>query len=356
MLAGLEALQIQDFRCMQRVELRPSSGINVIVGENASGKTSLLEAIFFLGRGRSFRGARRGALVRDAGSSASLIGRVLAQKRQVMVGLRWERTGPIEARVGGRPATSLAELGLVLPVEAIEPEVHKLVEEGPEWRRRFMDWGSFHVEPRFLDCWRRYRRSLRQRNAALVDHSPALLDTWDEELARAGEDLAACREGFVRQLKPVMRDVSIELLGVPVDLEHRRGWSRDDGLAEALRESRDRDIRLQRTLAGPHRAELTIRLDDSAARARVSRGQQKLIAAGLMLAQMQVVQAMTGRRGVLLLDDPAAELDRRRVALLIDAVRRMDTQLFVTALDLDTLPRDLDARLFHVEHGELRRG
>jgi DNA replication and repair protein RecF len=182
---SLQGLGLRDFRCIETADLELHGRCNVISGENASGKTSLLEAIFFLGRGRSFRTARNETLIRKGRHELMLTGRVHGAGRSQAVGVRFGREG-IEARAGGERIASLAELAGVMPVQAIDPEVHRLVEEGPQERRRYLDWGVFHVEPNFVDHWRRYQRALRQRNAALRAGQPAsVVRAWNPELVEA---------------------------------------------------------------------------------------------------------------------------------------------------------------------------
>ena len=355
MPGSLDRLQVTDFRCLQAAELEPSPGLNLIVGANASGKTSLLEAIFVLGRGRSFRTLRRARLVRDGASGFTVAGQVTRDRQDARIGVRGSRTEPLEIRIDGHAAGNAAKLSEWLPVEAIDPEVHKLVEEGPERRRRYLDWGTFHVEHGFLAAWGRYRKALRQRNALLqrLQRPGNELDAWEEEMSRAGTALTGMRQRFVDELATPLATLSTQLLDLEAKIDFRPGWDRGAALLDVLGAGRERDLAVGRTLSGPHRAELVIELDSARARARVSRGQQKLLAASLILAQLQVLATAGQRRAVLLLDDPGAELDRRRVALLIGAVQQMDLQLFITALDRSYLP-DLDARTFHMEQYEPR--
>ena len=350
MPGSLDRLQVTDFRCLEHAELEPSAGLNLIVGANASGKTSLLEAIFVLGRGRSFRTARRARLVRDLANEFTVAGQVTRDRREARIGVRGARSEPLVIRINGQPAGNAAELSEWLPVEAIDPEVHKLVEEGPERRRRYLDWGTFHVEHRFLEAWGRYRKALRQRNALLqqLQRSTGELDAWEEEMSQAGTALTEMRQGFLGELTAPLAMLSSQLLDLEAKIDFRPGWDRDSALLDVLRAGREQDLALGRTLSGPHRAELVIELDSARARARVSRGQQKLLAASLILAQLQVLATAGQRRAVLLLDDPGAELDRQRVAGLIAAVQQLDLQLFITALDRTNLP-DLEARTFHME-------
>ena len=354
---SLERLSLEDFRCVARAELDCDPRCNLITGENASGKTSLLEAIFFLGRGRSFRSARNELLIRHGASQFSLLARVRQGGITQPLGLRLSAEG-IEARYAGRPVGGLAELATVLPVQAIDPEVHRLVDGGPQERRRYLDWGVFHVEPNFVELWRRYQRALRQRNACLkAGQANALVQAWDRELVEAGEAVAQHRVHYLQGLSGAVRAVGQRLLGAEIELSLHQGWSADRTLAEALEHSLSRDRERGLTHAGPHRADLGLRVAGLPARDRVSRGQQKLLAATLLLGQLAHDAERGSPMAALLVDDPAAELDAGNLERLLDEVIQLPVQLFLTALDprnpvLSRLPQ---ARRFHVEHGVLTR-
>ncbi len=349
----LERLDITDFRCIREAALDPDPGINLVTGPNASGKTSLLEAIFVLGRGRPLRTARSARLARDGTDRYRLIGRVRHATRSVTIGIEGDHAGTM-ARIGGEPARSLANLADTLPVQIIDPDVHKLLEEGPERRRQYVDWGVFHVERRFLETWRRYQRALKQRNAALRTGSPdAMLDRWDEMLVADGEQLDKFRRRYIEALTAHMSPVSDAVVGAAVKLSYRRGWSDDRSLPDQLVEIRQRDRELGYTTTGPHRADLSIALDGRQARGRASRGQQKLIAASALIAQIRQLKTTVGLTPVLLLDDPAAELDAAGRIRLLEAASDLGTQLFVTALQTGDLPSLTPQRVFHVEHGAM---
>ena len=269
-----------------------------------------------------------------------------------MVGLELAGEG-VTARIGGRAAGSLAELSQAFPVQAIEPGIHRLVEEGGYGRRRWMDWAVFHVEPPFVDHWVRYTRALKQRNAALKTDA-AQASIWDGELARLGELIAESRSGFVRQLEPYWQDAVRALSGLPVELHYLRGWSQEHSLQEALRASRLRDEARHLTHPGPHRADVAMRLYGRPAREVLSRGQQKLVAAAMMLAQLRFLQAATGTTPTLLLDDPAAELDGEHLERFIAQVSQLESQLVVTSLHAESRLFGSPARSFHVEHGRVQ--
>jgi DNA replication and repair protein RecF len=354
---SLQGLGLRDFRCIQTADLELHGRCNVISGENASGKTSLLEAIFYLGRGRSFRTARSETLIRKGGHELLLTGRVHRAGRSQAVGVRFSRER-FEARAGGERIASLAELARVLPVQAIDPEVHRLVEEGPQERRRYLDWGVFHVEPSFVDHWRRYQRALRQRNAALrAGQGPTVVQAWNPELVEAGERVAEFRQRYLELLRPHVAAVGERLLGLPLELGLSRGWAGDATLADALEAAWPRDAERAMTHVGPHRADLSIRVGGELARDRISRGQQKLTAASMLLGQLRCDAEQGSAVAALLVDDPAAELDSAHLEKFLREVLDLPAQLFVTALDaqnpsIRALPQ---GHMFHVEHGVLTR-
>jgi DNA replication and repair protein RecF len=328
----LSLLQVTDFRCLQSAELELDPHFTLISGPNASGKTSLLEAMYVLGRGRSFRTRRLEHLIRHGAERFVVFGEVDTAHRRVPMGVEGSAAG-MRAQIDGDKPSSLAELALQLPVQIIDPEVHHLIEEGPSRRRRFLDWGVFHVEQSFVGHWQRYQQVLKQRNAALKAHQPrAIVSVWDSDLVRSGELLSAARARYVTTLSPRAEAIGRNLLGMELSLSYRSGWAKDQSMAEALQQSWNHDQEAAATQIGPHRAELAIRLDGTAVKDRISRGQQKLLAAALLIAQIKLFPEGSPVQPSLLLDDPAAELDDERLAGLIREVSSQSVQLIVTTL------------------------
>ncbi|MDE2306174.1 MAG: DNA replication/repair protein RecF [Gammaproteobacteria bacterium] len=331
---GLRRLQVTDFRCLPSADLSFDPRFTLISGANGSGKTSLLEAIYWLGRGRSFRTRKLSRLIRFGQQRCIVFGEVEGARGVLPLGIEATTEG-VRARIGGRDAESVAELALHFPVQIIDPEVHKLIEEGPTGRRRFLDWGVFHVEPSYLANWQRYRQALAQRNAALKSRQPgSLVRIWDADLARAGATIDEARKRYVDRLRDVAEQGVKRLLGGSLEIQYRSGWAQDLTLDEALIRSIDLDTQRGATQVGPHRAELVVRTDGVLAREHVSRGQQKLLAAALLIAQLELLRAVH-ERPTLLLDDPAAELDANRLSRLIEEVARVSPQLIVTTLQPD---------------------
>jgi DNA replication and repair protein RecF len=326
-------MQVTDFRCLQTVSLDLDPHFTLISGPNASGKTSLLEAMYVLGRGRSFRTRRLEQLIRRGAERFVVFGEIDSPDRLIPVGVEGSASG-VRARIGGAPASSLAELALALPVQVIDPQVHALIEEGPNRRRRFLDWGVFHVKQSFIGDWQRYRQALKQRNAALkAGQPPAAISAWDGDLVRYGDFLTEARSQYVAMLAEHAKAIGRNLLGMELELRYRAGWAKDLGLAQALQQSRAHDQASGSTQVGPHRAELAILLNGLPVKDRISRGQQKLLAAALLIAQLKLFPESAPLRPSLLLDDPAAELDDERLAGLIREVSNHSVQLIVTTLN-----------------------
>ncbi len=248
----------------------------------------------------------------------------------VRVGFEVSRAGAT-ARIGGRPAETLAELSQAFAVQVIEPGIHRLVEEGGYRRRRWLDWAVFHVEPQFVDLWLRYNRVLKQRNAALKTQA-ATVAIWDEDLSRTGEAITEARQRLLERLRPYWNTAVTALSGLEVELHYVRGWGQEQSLAEALLASRTTDELRRQTQAGPHRADVAVRLHGRAARDVLSRGQQKLVAVAMTIAQLRLLQDLLQVTPTLLLDDPAAELDAERLQRFIDEVASLRCQLVVTSL------------------------
>jgi DNA replication and repair protein RecF len=388
---SLVELTVDDLRCLEHAELQLHPGHNLIWGGNGSGKTSLLESIFLLGRGRSFRTRNSERLIRhgrdrlvvfgrtaggndpgdstcsDAGLERLGIGEVnrspgnpadlmrsgIPSSLTQALGVQVSRADGTIARISGATARSLTELTQAFPVQVIDPGVHKLVEEGGHRRRRWMDWAVFHVEHQFGDWWLRYTRILKQRNAALRTQ-PAQVSVWDAELARVGELIAESRRRFVESLLPYWRESVLALSGLEPELHYFKGWAQDVSLAEALAASKARDESKRLTHPGPHRADVIVRMNGRPAREVLSRGQQKLVAVAMTLAQLNLLQEATQTTPTLLLDDPAAELDGDHLRRFIEQVMRLQSQLVLTSLHSESHLFGTPNRVFHVEQGRVQ--
>jgi DNA replication and repair protein RecF len=348
---SLAELTVDNVRCVAHAEVVLHPGQNLIWGGNGSGKTSLLESIFLLGRGRSFRTRNSERLIRHGQSQLVVFGRTAQDAGlPTPLGIQVSRTEGTKARIAGAPVSALTDLSETFPVQAIDPGVHKLVEEGGHRRRRWLDWAVFHVEHSFADHWLRYARALKQRNAALRSQ-PDQAALWDSEVARLGEIIADARGRLLKQLEPHWKEMLSRLTGVEVELHYSRGWTQELPLAEALKEALPRDRVRGLTHPGPHRGDVLVRLRGKPAREVLSRGQQKLVAIAMTLAQLSLLQQATDLRPTLLLDDPAAELDTDHLQRFIAQVRELKCQLVLTSLSPEFHSFGAPDKVFHVEQG-----
>ncbi|NIV47801.1 MAG: DNA replication and repair protein RecF, partial [Gammaproteobacteria bacterium] len=275
--------------------------------------------------------------------------------RIASVGVRNSSAG-LEVRIDGESGGGAAELAVALPLQVIDPDVHNLVAGAPEERRRYLDWIAFHVEHGYLDSWRRFRRALKQRNAALrAGQAVASIRGWNAEVAELAAIVDAARRLALEVATDSLEEAGRALLGSEVRFEYRRGWREGVALMDALESGTERDIQLGSTQAGPHRADLKLIYDERQARKLVSRGQQKLLASAMVLAAAETAQAALERPLLLLLDDPAAELDEASLARLMARVRNLGSQVIATSLHPETPIIDTAGAMFHVERGVLRR-
>lgn len=347
----LTSVDIQNFRCIESAQLELDPRCTGILGENASGKTSLLEAIYFLGHGRSFRTAQRDKLRGVHANWFRVVGRVSTERGSLVAGVEFtgEKT---RAHLAGQGVSGIAEIAEVLPIQVIDPGVHRLIEEGSSRRRRLVDWGVFHVKHEFLSSWRRYQRALQQRNAALKTPAAAeLITAWEGELAAAGAIVDQLRSEYIAELRPHFERFASRLVGSTAQFSYRRGWVQEMTLAEALTSARAKDLRLKTTTVGPHRADLSFQVDGTVARDRVSRGQQKMLAAAFVLSQLALRAARDVPLACLMLDDPAAELDVDNLGKLLAAIAEIPSQLIVTSVHERGLEGIDVGRRFHVKQG-----
>lgn len=352
----IDTLSIRNFRCIESADLTPAGGINCIVGDNASGKTSLLETVFILGRGHSFRQSSLRDAIRQTADALTIRSRSSnTTGQQHRIGAHHNRRG-FQIKLDDQAATSRFELVNVTPLQHIDPNVHKLLEQGPQYRRQFLDWGVFHVEHLFFPAWRRYRRAMKQRNRALRHQLPKHdVVAWDAELVQQGEIVDACRRRYIGYLAALLPDSARRLIGEQdLDIHYSAGWRGNEGLGVALARSLAQDYRAGFTQQGPHRADLKVSVANSKARDWVSRGQQKILTSCLLLCQATILRRHKNIQPILLIDDLAAELGQSYRAALAEEIIRVGGQCFLTFLDDSSIPAPLQtAHRFHVEQGRI---
>lgn len=360
----LTRLQVTSWRNLASAELTAEARFVVLHGDNAQGKTNLLEAVYVLATLRSFREHRPQRLILHDQPAA----RIEAEVRGAS-GLRrlsWEhsRADGRSLKLDGSPATALRDW--FAPIRAILfcPEHISIVRGGPDERRGFIDRARFTARPAYLDLVRNYRRALKQKGALLRGPRPPKdveLDVWDQRLAALGVRMANQRLEIVDQLREPFQEMMRQIAGKEeVDLQ-MRGLGipgvTEGSLRERLNRARAQERRRRMILAGPHRDDVAILLNGHPARQFASQGQARSIVLALKLAELEAARRR-GEAPMFLLDDLTSELDARRRARLVELLAGMESQIWITTTDpayLGPLPADLSCR-WRVDSGAVRSG
>jgi DNA replication and repair protein RecF len=354
----LTQLQIKNFRNIEDSQLTPVQGVNLIIGDNASGKTSLLEAIYYLSHIRSFRTQHITDLITRQTPYLQLVANIeTSEKNIIPFGIRRSRNKS-EIRVNKQPVKRVSDIAAQFPVLAIHPDSYKLITGSPSQRRQYLDWGVFHVEHGFFKAWQRFKKALSQRNASLkLKQKYDVCQLWNSEIHTTAHYIDKLRQQYFDKLRPYFNHLTKQFFGDNlVEIEYKRGWSAESDLLELLEENLQKERMRGYTQYGPHRAEIVIKVNGQSAQTCISRGQQKLLVALMRLAQAMQFTEATNKTCVLLYDDLAAELDANHRILILSVLSKMNIQLFLTAIEPQQI--DLSAweikKMFHVEHGKLK--
>lgn len=352
----LAQIDIHHFRNITQAQLQPAQGINLILGENGSGKTSLLEAIFVLAMGRSFRSRFLKNLVKHEQQRLTLFARSLDK---TPIGLQYDLQGGLQIRLNNAPLKRLSDLAFHIPVQSIPANCHQFFEQGPKYRRKMVDWGVFHVEHQFNYHWQAYKKVLQQRNAAIKSHKPLPeISLWDKALSQHGNAITEMRQRYLKQLiiefRPFFKKLCPELADYTFSLRYLQGWNKDYLFADYLKTNLERDMALGYTRSGPHAADWSFRVNNADPYEMLSRGQQKLFFLSLCMAQIMILANQKRQENTLLLiDDLSSELDWHHQQTVIKTLRDLPVQSFIssTNLALSALITAENEKRFHVEHG-----
>mgnify|MGYP003683127291 CR=1 FL=1 len=357
----ISRLEVHQVRNLKQVAIDLHSAANVVYGINGSGKTSFLEALHLLGRGKSFRHRDLRLVINHDASDLIVSAKVERQSppRTHQLGVKRTRNGHFMARMDGENLQSAVQLAAIIPLQLIDAHSFNLLEGGPLQRRQFLDWGVFHVEPSYTDLWRRFQKTLKQRNQ-LLRHGRMDEDSlriWTAELIPLSEAITKYRQEYLIGLADHVAAVAEKFDGLGLlSVEYYRGWRDDCSLSEVMTGDVARDKLVGTTSHGAQKADLKIKVDGILASDSLSRGQIKLLVYALKLAQATYYRSKMGESCLFLLDDLPAELDHRHRRQVIDCLYDLDCQFFVTGVDkhdFDGLVRENAHKMFYVEHGAM---
>lgn len=357
---SLSRLIINNFRNLQTVDLDLSHGFNFLVGANGSGKTSLLEAVFYLGHGRSFKSHISNRIIHYDHAQFTLFGKVEEAKHEWSVGIQKNRQGETKLKVNGDEAKKISDLAHLLPMQVITPEGLTLLNGGPTYRRAFLDWGLFHQYAEFYTFWADLKRLLKQRNAALHQvHHYSELKFWDQELSKTAHQVSEMRARYVEALRPeIEKTCKFFLPELDISVSFHQGWEKDREYSEVLAQGFERDRHIGYTMVGPQKADFRFKAHGLPVEDVLSRGQLKLLMCALRLAQGEYLITQKQRQCLFLIDDFASELDPMKRELLAYRLRESRSQVFVTAITEDQLKQMEwlgygEDRIFTVENGKI---
>lgn len=349
----IDLLRARGLRCFEKVELAPGPRLNWLIGPNGSGKTTLLEAIYTLSHGHSFRSNGREAMIQRGRPGYDVYSEWQRESgRRHRTGLA-RRAGEWQIHVDGEPRDSLQPLFECCAAVCFEPGSHGLISGAVEERRKFLNWGVFHVERTPLEQWRDYRRALRQRNVLIRGgQADEQFPLWERELGRHAEQIESGRRSYLDKLLPHLARRAAELLPElgAVRLNYQAGWDTQANLAEQLAAQRDKDILRGYTRLGPHRADWGLVFEQAPGREYLSRGQTKLAAFLCVLAQASLFAEGVGEWPVICVDDLNAELDQPHQRMVLDCLAREPAQVWITATSRPHLDVSEPSSMFHVEH------
>lgn len=360
----LQQIGVQNCRLIEDQAVVLSPQVNVFTGDNASGKTSLIEALCILSRGRSFRTQRIADVIRQGCDALTITGRIGDEAAAIdyPLGITKGRDGSTRIRINHADVNQQAELSRHLPLTVIHPDTVELLTGPPANRRALLDWIAFYREADFHLDWKNYQRILKQRNACLRDpRQREALAEWTRELLRLQPRIYQFRCHALQALEQALQQVAPLLTAMgSVGLKLSTGFPQhvqmDDmaGLQAFFQERQEQELRHGVSLYGAHRGDLLVTLNAEPAARMASRGQLKLLGIALLLAQSEAITNDGVKRGIIALDDLASELDNSNQRLLYQVLGHTRQQLMITGTrqpPADYLPTG--SRLFHVEHGKV---
>ena len=357
----LKSLKIHAFRNLQSVNIDLNHQINLVVGQNGAGKTSLLEAIYYLMYGKSPRTHLTGALIQQSEDALSIGGSIDWHQVTRDVRLKKDASHAV-IELDGKRIKKRSEVATLLPVQFFDATTYRHLSSGPAYRREFLDWGVFHVEMAFKQLMQNYKRSLFQRNMSLKKGLPdSQIEIWDIKLSEAGVQIDQMRQSFFEMIRVEFQRYWQELGhgDLPLELVYSKGWDGESvDLGTCLKKNLPKDRQMGFTQVGVHRADLKAFVHQEDAFNWLSQGQQKIMAYALYLAQLSVLQTRQASRGLFLVDDLPAELDLSRQEKLVDALLDLGSQLLVTGIHKDQLAsvfKGRDMSIFSVDQGQLKQ-
>jgi len=356
---SLIKVDVISVRNINKLTIEPSPAINFICGPNGSGKSALLEAIFILGRAKSFRLASIKPVI-QIGQECLVVSALKQQTSGNLNQLGVSLNGKsMEIRINQQNEQLKSTLAYILPLQIIYPKSYELLDAGSSFRREFLDWGVFNEFTEFLPAWRKFKKALSQRNSYLKTKAITQINVWNKELVYYGTIVNDFRKLYLERFTPIFNEILTWFLSAySFEINFIPGWDMQKPFQQVLLDDIEKDLRYGFTHSGPHRADFQLLINNQLAKDFVSRGQLKLIIISLKLAQIQLLNQRDNNSASILIDDLIAELDQDNRAKLLAFLDSLKCQVFITTTDISEMGNLCQLehfKMFHMEHGEIKQ-
>ena len=353
----VKSLKLKNYRNYDLLDMNFGSETNILYGNNAQGKTNILEALYLCGTTKSHRGTKDKDLIQFGHEEAHLETIVEKKGLDFQIDIHLKKNSPKGIAVNKVPLKRAGELFGIVHFVFFSPEDLNIIKEGPSGRRRFLDIELSQLDRVYLNNLSSYNRIVNQRNALLKEsyfqkNVLDTLDIWDMQLVQYGNKIMDSRKKFIKEINQIISKIHYQLTGGKEEIEVLYEPNTGEvSLEEALIKCRERDIRMKSTTKGPHRDDLCFMIKDMDIRKFGSQGQQRTAALSLKLAEIEFVKRIIKDTPVLLLDDVLSELDKNRQNYLLDNIHDIQTIVTCTGVDEFVNHRfDID-QIFHVDNG-----
>ncbi len=355
----LTHLNIQGFRCYESLDLSFDQRINIFAGANGAGKTSILEAIYFLSTGKSFRSKRTKNLINHDLNQLTVFSKFTdSKKQQNRVGVTLSKSLQKIIKLNSDRVKIQSDIAHMLPVVSIDPDSYLFLDKPPQYRRSFLDWLVFHVKPEYLKVWSNVSRCQKQLNFLYKEKSQNQLNHWEALYIENADLLTLMRKEVFSQLQNLIK-LKIKVI-IPelatLETSFYQGWSKENSLTEQLKKDRNKNLTYGNLNQGVHKMDLKNNISHKPAHENLSRGQKKLISIIYYLSYIELLSSQLKTDPILCLDDMDAELDSDKTKVLCEFIQKSNNQAFISTVDPDKLMGILDNTcLFHVEHNKVKR-
>ena len=356
----IESIRLNNFRNYESLEMNFDQGTNILYGDNAQGKTNILEAVYLAGTSKSHKGSKDREMIRFENEESHI--RMMVKKGDLSykIDMHLRKNKAKGVAINGLPIRKARELLGVVNLVFFSPEDLNIIKDGPAGRRRFLDMELSQIDKGYLQQLIAYNKILNERNNLLkqINLYPALIETldgWDEQLLTAGQFLIKKREEFVQFLDEMMARIHSQLTGgkEQMKVEYEKNVSAEE-FREQLYSRRNKDISSGTTTAGPHRDDLRFKVGGIDIRKFGSQGQQRTAALSLKLSEIRLIEQVTGEKPILLLDDVLSELDAGRQSWLLESIQDIQTLISCTGLDDFVNSRISLDKVFRVTEGRVQ--